>query len=98
MLIGPSDMPAKHITVSATSPTGQADADGNENHGQQDGSSKQFWSRTRYSGALLFNLSVFILPALYGTLIKLWVANIDSSMVVTTDVYTYIGVVTEVLN
>ncbi len=40
----------------------------------------------------------FLLPALYGTLSKLWVANIDSSLVVTTDVYTYIGVVVEVLN
>lgn len=39
-----------------------------------------------------------MLPALYGTLSKLWVANIDSSMVVTTDVYTYIGVVTECIN
>lgn len=39
-----------------------------------------------------------MLPALYGTLSKLWVANIDSSQVVTTDVYTYIGVVVEVLN
>ncbi|KAM3425238.1 hypothetical protein BST61_g7190 [Cercospora zeina] len=57
-----------------------------------------FWSRSRYSGALLFNLVAFILPALYGTLGKLWVANIDSSLVVTTDVYTYIGVVSEVLN
>jgi Na+-driven multidrug efflux pump len=47
---------------------------------------------------LLFNLCAFVLPALYGTLSKLWVANIDSSMVVTTDVYTYIGVVAEVLN
>ncbi|THX28711.1 hypothetical protein D6D10_09125, partial [Aureobasidium pullulans] len=51
-----------------------------------------------YSGTLGFNLCAFILPALYGTLGKLWVANIDSSMVVTTDVYTYIGVVAEVLN
>ncbi|GAB7349226.1 hypothetical protein MBLNU459_g8390t1 [Dothideomycetes sp. NU459] len=40
----------------------------------------------------------FILPALYSTLSNFWVANIDSSMVVTTDVYTYIGVVAEVLN
>jgi Na+-driven multidrug efflux pump len=39
-----------------------------------------------------------LLPALYGTLSKLWVANIDSGRVVTTDVYTYIGVVAEVLN
>jgi hypothetical protein len=46
----------------------------------------------------LFNICAFVLPALYGTLSKLWVANIDSSMVVTTDTYTYIGVVAEVLN
>jgi Na+-driven multidrug efflux pump len=51
-----------------------------------------------YPGALLFNVGAFLLPALYGTLSKLWVANIDSSLVVTTDVYTYIGVVAEVLN
>lgn len=47
---------------------------------------------------MLFNLGAFLLPALYGTLSKLWVANIDSSQVVTTDVYTYIGVIVEVLN
>ena len=35
---------------------------------------------------------------MYGTLSKLWVANLDSSQVVTTDVYTYIGVVANVLN
>jgi Na+-driven multidrug efflux pump len=51
-----------------------------------------------YLGALLFNAGAFILPALYGTLVKLWIANINSSLVVTTDVYTYIGTVAEVLN
>jgi len=56
------------------------------------------WSKKRYGGSLLFNVGAFILPALYATLSKLWVANIDSSMVVTTDAYTYIGVVAEVLN
>ncbi|KEQ99644.1 hypothetical protein AUEXF2481DRAFT_45739 [Aureobasidium subglaciale EXF-2481] len=56
------------------------------------------WSRRSYTGTLGFNICAFILPALYGTLSKLWVANIDSSMVVTTDSYTYIGVVAEVLN
>ena len=49
-------------------------------------------------GALLFNTGAFFLPALYSTLIKIWVANIDSSLVVTTDVYTYIGTVAEMLN
>lgn len=52
----------------------------------------------RYAGALAFNIAAFALPALYSTLSKLWVAGIDSSMVVTTDAYTYIGVFAEVLN
>lgn len=47
---------------------------------------------TSYSGSLIFNLGAFLLPALYSTLSKLWVAKIDSSKVVTTDIYTYIGV------
>ncbi|KJX93789.1 hypothetical protein TI39_contig4257g00002 [Zymoseptoria brevis] len=60
--------------------------------------SRSSLSRPAYFGTLVFNLAGFLLPALYSTLAKLWVANIDSSMVVTTDVYTYIGVITEVLN
>lgn len=51
-----------------------------------------------YFGALAFNLLAFLLPALYSTLSKLWFVNIDSSVVATTDVYTYIGGVTEALN
>lgn len=51
-----------------------------------------------YVGALLFNLCAFVLPALYNTLSKIWVANFDASAVVTTDVYTYIGVLVEVIN
>ncbi|KAI4227536.1 MAG: hypothetical protein L6R40_008206 [Gallowayella cf. fulva] len=54
--------------------------------------------RDRYLGALLFNVLAFLLPAVYATLSKLWVANIDSSLVATTDSYTYIGVVSEVVN
>ncbi|KAL4793927.1 hypothetical protein BDV19DRAFT_399776 [Aspergillus venezuelensis] len=57
-----------------------------------------WWSRSSYTGALLFNTASFILPALYSTLVKIWIANIDSSLVVTTDVYTYVGTVAEVLN
>ncbi|CAL8577150.1 hypothetical protein XPA_002995 [Xanthoria parietina] len=57
------------------------------------------WARRdRYFGALFFNVFAFLLPALYGTLSKLWVANIDSSLIATTDSYTYIGVVSEVVN
>ncbi|OQE18831.1 hypothetical protein PENFLA_c020G11094 [Penicillium flavigenum] len=56
------------------------------------------WSRETYFGSFLFNLGAFALPALYSTLSKLWVANIDAEQVVTTDVYTYIGVIVEVLN
>ena len=54
--------------------------------------------RTRFYGALTINFIAFLLPALYGTLSKLWVASIDASMVATLDSYTYIGVVAEVLN
>ncbi|KAF4957776.1 hypothetical protein FSARC_11185 [Fusarium sarcochroum] len=54
--------------------------------------------RTHYTGSLLFNLASFILPALYGTLAKLWVAYIDSSMVVLTDAYTYMSTASEAVN
>ncbi|KAH8427611.1 uncharacterized protein LDX57_005323 [Aspergillus melleus] len=57
-----------------------------------------WWHRSSYTGALLFNIGAFTLPALYATLVKVWIANIDSSLVVTTDVYTYIGTIAEVLN
>ncbi|KAK4998554.1 hypothetical protein LTR66_002225 [Elasticomyces elasticus] len=56
------------------------------------------FSSRKYTGAFAFNICAFLLPALYSTLSKLWIANIDSSMVVTTDAYTYIGVIAEVLN
>ncbi|KAL8812218.1 MAG: hypothetical protein Q9200_001193 [Gallowayella weberi] len=59
---------------------------------------KVWGHRDRYLGALSFNLLAFLLPALYSTLSKLWVANIDRSLVATTDSYTYIGVVSEVIN
>ncbi|KAI0537937.1 hypothetical protein GGR58DRAFT_324064 [Xylaria digitata] len=56
------------------------------------------WRRDKYFGSLAFNVAAFILPALYSTLSKLWVANIDSSMVVTTDVYTYLNTAAEAIN
>ncbi|KAL4935808.1 hypothetical protein BDV06DRAFT_233934 [Aspergillus oleicola] len=59
---------------------------------------ERWWQRSNYSGALLFNTAAFILPALYSTLVKIWIAKIDSSLVVTTDVYTYINTVAEVIN
>ena len=40
--------------------------------------------RNTYLGSLLFNIGAFALPAIYGTLSKLWIADIDSSRVVTT--------------
>lgn len=57
-----------------------------------------YLSRETYQGSLAFNLCAFLLPALYSTLSKLWIANIDPTQVVTTDVYTYIGTVANVLN
>ncbi|KAH0524990.1 hypothetical protein TsFJ059_007421 [Trichoderma semiorbis] len=59
---------------------------------------KRALHRDRYYGSLLFNVAAFILPALYGTLSKLWVANIDSSMVVTTDAFTYMNTASEAVN
>ncbi|KAK6832724.1 hypothetical protein RU639_004013 [Aspergillus parasiticus] len=58
----------------------------------------RLWNRETYFGSLIFNLGTFALPALYSTLSKLWIANIDSSQVVTTDIYTYIGVIVQILN
>jgi len=74
-----------------------------DDHGHEHSSSGSqkflhFLNRSAYPGALSFNIAAFALPALYGTLSKLWIANIDSLQVVTTDIYTYIGVVAEVLN
>ena len=78
----------------------QVPSDGPQNNARLLGNirSKFRLSKTSYTGTLLFNIGAFILPALYGTLSKLWVANIDPSLVATTDAYTYIGVVVEVLN
>jgi len=36
--------------------------------------------RSSYHGALIFNLCAFLIPAVYGTLSKMWIANIDSSL------------------
>ena len=52
----------------------------------------------RYQGALIFNICAFLLPALHGPLSKLWIAKIDTGHVIITDLYTYIGVVSEVVN
>ncbi|KAJ1327427.1 hypothetical protein MN608_06754 [Microdochium nivale] len=71
--------------------------DRNDNDNAHKGSNSRL-HRNAYLGALLFNIASFLLPAFYGTLSKLWVANIDASLVVTTDSYTYIGVFAEVLN
>ncbi|CAA7260441.1 unnamed protein product [Cyclocybe aegerita] len=54
--------------------------------------------RATYHGALVFNLAAFLIPAVYGTLSKMWIANIDSSLVSTVDAYTYFSCVIEVLN
>lgn len=80
------------------SPSDNNRGDSDDGRHLQDESLLQNDFRSFYAGALVFNTASFILPALYGTLSKLWVANIDRSMVVTTDVYTYIGVLAEVLN
>ncbi|KAJ9665585.1 hypothetical protein H2201_004276 [Coniosporium apollinis] len=90
-------LPSKDDTPIGAGGTVQTE-DGNEHQIHAESGRHRSWSRQRYFGALLFNTAAVLLPALYGTLSKLWVADIDSSQVVLTDVYTYIGVVAEVLN
>ncbi|KAK6422619.1 hypothetical protein LTR95_016652 [Oleoguttula sp. CCFEE 5521] len=90
-------LPTKDDTIAAANTVDAAHPQHHVEHHRAEDVPKP-WSRHRYTGALLFNIGAFVLPALYGTLSKLWVANIDSSLVVTTDAYTYIGVVAEVLN
>lgn len=58
----------------------------------------EYLSRETYQGSLIFNLATFALPALYSTISKLWIANIDPSQVLTSDTYTYISVIAQVLN
>ncbi|KAJ3156904.1 hypothetical protein HDU86_003439 [Geranomyces michiganensis] len=54
--------------------------------------------RATYRGAVFINFLTILLPALYGTLSKLWIAQLAPSQVVTVDLYTYVGVITEVVN
>ncbi|KAL4933033.1 uncharacterized protein BDV17DRAFT_279328 [Aspergillus undulatus] len=58
-----------------------------------------WWRRSSYLVTLLlFNTTSFILPALYSTLVNVWIVHIDSFIVITTQVYTYIGTVAKVLD
>lgn len=84
-------------TSETTRPASHGEAQENNLTSPKLWSNKQF-HRGNCTGALIYNLASFILLALYGTLSKLWVANIDPSLVVTTDTYTYISVVAETLN
>ncbi|KAI0436106.1 hypothetical protein F4803DRAFT_252152 [Xylaria telfairii] len=89
------DTTTEHASVAAT----HATSDHDETIRQPSmAESTSRWHRDRYFGSLAFNVAAFILPALYTTLSKLWVANIDSSMVVTTDVYTYLNTAAEAIN
>ncbi|KAJ3082337.1 hypothetical protein HK102_001774 [Quaeritorhiza haematococci] len=57
-----------------------------------------FFSVATFQGHVFFNAVTFLLPAIYATLSKLWVAQLDSSSVVTTDAYVYVGIFAEVVN
>ncbi|KAI0415245.1 hypothetical protein F5X98DRAFT_389240 [Xylaria grammica] len=94
-------MPPKHDTVAGEAAAAAASATLDHEDSIQHvprSESSSTWRRDKYFGSLAFNVAAFILPALYGTLSKLWVANIDSSMVVTTDVYTYLNTAAEAIN
>ncbi|KAF2233510.1 hypothetical protein EV356DRAFT_547726 [Viridothelium virens] len=56
------------------------------------------YCRYRYAGSVLLNFFATLLPALYETLSKLWIARIDSSKVALTDTYTQISNIAEVAN
>ncbi|KAF2169457.1 hypothetical protein M409DRAFT_65112 [Zasmidium cellare ATCC 36951] len=88
-------LPKDDTTVETTA-VGQEVLDHQPHNADPD--KRKVLSRSHYYGSLIFNIGAFILPALYQTLSKLWVANIDASLVVTTDSYTYMGVVSEVIN
>lgn len=88
--------PKSSIAVQIQGGGGGGSSDTDTNHHPP--TKKQPFRRAHYPGALLINLLAFTLPALYATLSKLWVAAISTSAVATTDAYTYITVVAEVLN
>ncbi|TVY45942.1 hypothetical protein LOCC1_G002756 [Lachnellula occidentalis] len=62
------------------------------------GSRPVAYSSIRYAGALLYNFGSFLLPALYETASKTWVAHVDPKQVIITDVYVYILVIANILN
>ncbi|KAI9720952.1 MAG: hypothetical protein M1828_005424 [Chrysothrix sp. TS-e1954] len=95
----PKDENITETTVHIEDETDTTNDGGDSSHDEQVIFKKSsLWRRDRYDGALLLNLLAFLLPALYSTLSKLWVANINTKLVATTDSYTYIGVVSEVIN
>ena len=49
-----------------------------------------WWSKEKFTGSVLFNGCTFLLPAIYMTLAKLWVSQLDPKMVVATDIYPYV--------
>ncbi|MCJ1244562.1 hypothetical protein MMC30_001760 [Trapelia coarctata] len=101
MLSSKDDLPSHATEVADTEADErpvQQESLGGESSGKALPRLSDLRNRKTYYGSLVFNLGAFLLPALYSTLSKLWIANIDSSLVVTTDIYTYIGVIVEVLN
>ncbi|KAK2713043.1 uncharacterized protein LOC136025301 isoform X2 [Artemia franciscana] len=59
---------------------------------------QQWYSRKSYFGAVCFNIATYLIPAIYSTLSKLWIAKINADSVATTDAYTYMGVIVEIWN
>ncbi|KAI8806624.1 hypothetical protein BJ742DRAFT_815526 [Cladochytrium replicatum] len=59
---------------------------------------KRIVNRETYRGALVINFVAFLVPAIYATLSKIWIGQIDSSMVVTTEAYVYMSILAEIIN
>ncbi|KAJ5475571.1 hypothetical protein N7539_007858 [Penicillium diatomitis] len=98
MKSGASDMAdTSKIAVQPVVQRGTQAGNGDDSGHEAPGTSRlKFWSRKRqdFFNKLMENQEMSELI----TLSKLWVANIDSSLVVLTDIYTYIGIISEVLN
>ena len=81
---------ASALRMKNTDIPGMTETESDNQNDETEDASVPWWSRERFTGAVLFNAATCLLPAIYGTLAKLWIAYFDPKMVVTTDVYTYV--------
>ncbi|KAG9028332.1 hypothetical protein FS837_003914, partial [Tulasnella sp. UAMH 9824] len=59
---------------------------------------EEWFSREPYSGDFLIQRRDLHSTAFYSILFKLWIAQLDSTVAATTDMYTYISIFVDVLD